>query len=726
MSTKKVSSSKSKSTVDATTKNTALPSIPPSPSLLTDYDVHLFREGKHFKLYEKLGAHLYEHEGVKGTLFAVWAPNASYVSVVGDFNQWHAESNPLNPRWDGCGVWEIFVPAVGHGDLYKYIIKNRDTGEILEKFDPFAFFNEVPPKRASIVWDFQYQYKSKPINKETGYDALRKPYSIYEMHYASWKWNTIENRPLSYREMATELVPYLLEMGYTHVEFLPLTEHPYSGSWGYQTTGFFAPTSRFGTPEDFAFLVDELHTAGIGIIMDWVPSHFPEDSFALARFDGTNLYEHADPRKGFHPDWKSLIFNYGRFEVRSFLISSAFFWLERYQMDALRVDAVASMLYLDYSRKHGEWEPNIYGGNENLEAISFLKDLNQAVYENFPHIQMIAEESTSWPMVSRPVSIGGLGFGMKWMMGWMHDTLSYFKTDPVYREYHQHDITFSIYYGFTENFMLPLSHDEVVHGKGSLIQRMPGDDWQKFANLRALYGYMFTHPGTKLLFMGAEFGQYGEWNYQQSLDWHLLQHEPHVGIQKLIKNLNKLYKSEKALYERSFETEGFEWIDLNDNQNSVLSYVRKGLNEKDQLIVICNLTPVPRENYRIGSPLAGEFELILNSDEKQYWGSGFAVHSKVKTEKAEKHGRANSLSLNLPPLSVLVYKPKASASKTISDKKTEKSSLKKPAESKANQKESAPKKLETKAAVKPKSSSAEKVVKTVSAKASKKTETNKK
>ena len=665
MNIKKVSSTKTKSKLETASNTMEKSTIPALPSLLSDYDVHLFREGKHYKLYEKLGAHLYEHQGIKGTLFAVWAPNASFVSVVGDFNQWSAEAHALNPRWDGCGIWEIFVPLVGHGDLYKYIIKNRESGEILEKFDPFAFFNEVPPKRASIVWDFQYQYKSKPINKDTGYDALRKPYSIYEMHFASWKWNSLENRPLSYREMASELVPYLAEMGYTHVEFLPLTEHPYSGSWGYQTTGFFAPTSRFGTPEDFAFLVDELHAAGIGVIMDWVPSHFPEDSFALARFDGTNLFEHADPRKGFHPDWKSLIFNYGRFEVRSFLISSAFFWLERYQMDALRVDAVASMLYLDYSRKHGEWETNIYGGNENLDAISFLKDLNQAVYENFPHIQMIAEESTSWPMVSRPVSIGGLGFGMKWMMGWMHDTLSYFKTDSVYREFHQHDITFSIYYGFTENFMLPLSHDEVVHGKGSLIQRMPGDDWQKFANLRAMYGYMFTHPGTKLLFMGAEFAQYDEWNYQQSLDWHLLQHEPHLGIQKLVKTLNNLYKTEKALYERNFETEGFEWIDLNDNQNSVLSYVRKGLSEKDQLIVVCNLTPVPRENYRIGTPIAGEFELIFNSDEKQFWGSDFLILPTAKTEKVKKHGRAQSLSLSLPPLSVLIYKPNPStASKT--------------------------------------------------------------
>ena len=679
MSTKKTETAKSKPAAKKTSttkiKSTLEQSAPESASLLTDFDVHLFREGKHYKLYNKLGAHLTEFKGQKGTHFAVWAPNADYVSVIGDFNNWNPESNSMNARWDGSGIWEVFVPEVGHGMLYKYIIRNRDTKEILEKFDPFAFFNEVPPKRASIVWDFNYTFKSKPVNASfTGMDALRKPYSVYELHFGSWKWNTAENRPLTYREMAVELVPYITEMGYTHVEFLPLTEHPYSGSWGYQSTGFFAPTSRFGSPEDFAFLVDQLHNAGIGVIMDWVPSHFPEDSFALARFDGTYLYEHADPRKGFHPDWKSLIFNYGRFEVRSFLISSAFFWLERYQMDGLRVDAVASMLYLDYSRKHGEWEPNIYGGNENLEAISFLRELNQAVYEHFPHVQMIAEESTSWPMVSRPVSQGGLGFGMKWMMGWMHDTLTYFKTDPVYREYHQHDITFSIYYGFTENFMLPLSHDEVVHGKGSLLQRMPGDDWQKFANLRAMYAYMFTHPGTKLLFMGGELGQYSEWNYQTSIDWHLLQYESHKGIQQLIKDLNTLYKSEKALYERNFENEGFEWIDLNDHQNSVISFVRKGLNDSEQVVVVCNFTPVPRENYRIGAPINGEYNLIFNSDDSSYWGSDFKVLSKVKTEKAEKHGRQQSISLNLPPLSVIVYKPKATIAKKSNTKpETEKS-----------------------------------------------------
>jgi 1,4-alpha-glucan branching enzyme len=627
-------------------------------SLFSELDIYLFKQGKHYKLYEKFGAHLVENKGVSGTYFAVWAPNASHVSVIGDFNEWNPEAGRMNVRLDGSGIWEVFVPAVGHGDYYKYIIRNAHSGEVLEKFDPFAFFNEIPPKRASIVWDLSF--KQKVDKRPKGHSGLDKAWSIYEVHAGSWKKpGPQEDDYLTYSDLAKELVPYVKELGFTHVEFLPLTEHPYSGSWGYQTTGFFAPTSRFGTPQEFMQMIEAFHDAGIGVIIDWVPSHFPEDSYALAMFDGTRLYEHQDPRKGFHPDWKSLIFNYGRYEVRSFLISSAMFWADYYNIDGLRVDAVASMLYLDYSRNDGEWEANQYGGNENLEAISFLKELNEALYTNFPEIQVIAEESTSWPMVSRPVYLGGLGFGMKWMMGWMHDTLKYFGTDPIYREYHQNDITFSIYYAFTENFMLPLSHDEVVHGKGSLIQRMPGDEWQRFANLRTMYSYMFTHPGTKLLFMGAEFAQYAEWNYKQSLDWHLLEFEPHKGVSALIKSLNKLYQTEPALHEQNFSNEGFEWIDLNDFRNSTLSYIRKSKDNTQHVVIVANLTPVPRENYRIGLPSKDSYELIFNSDNQEFWGSGFELKTALKPDEIEQHGRSYSAAFHLPPLSVQVYKPKA-------------------------------------------------------------------
>lgn len=624
-------------------------------TLLTDFDIYLFKQGKHFKLHQKLGAHLLEHNGVDGTLFAVWAPNASHVSVIGDFNQWNPEFDRMSPRLDGSGIWEIFVPDVGHGDLYKYMIRNAHSGEVLEKFDPFARFNEIPPKRASIVWDLTYDWKSD-VALMTDHNAIDKPWSVYEVHMGSWRKNgSGEDEFLSFRELADTLVPYVKEMGFTHVEFLPVTEHPYSGSWGYQTTGYFAPTSRHGTPQDFMYLVDCFHQQGIGVILDWVPSHFPEDSYALAKFDGTHLYEHADPRKGFHPDWKSCIFNYGRFEVRSFLISSALFWAETYRIDGLRVDAVASMLYLDYSREAGGWEPNIHGGNENLEAISFLKELNEAMYTNFPHIQMIAEESTSWPMVSRPVYLGGLGFGMKWMMGWMHDTLRYFGTDPIFREYHHHDVTFSIYYAFTENFMLPLSHDEVVHGKGALISRMPGDQWQQFANLRLLYAYMFTHPGTKLLFMGAELGQYMEWNYKHSLDWHLLEFAPHKGLQQLVKDLNGMYKRESALFELQFDNRGFEWVDLNDTRNSVLSYLRKD-KAGNSLLVVCNFTPVPRENYRIGAPEGGKWEVILNTDDELYWGSSYSAVKWYEAEEIPRHNKGFSIALTLAPLSCIVLR----------------------------------------------------------------------
>jgi 1,4-alpha-glucan branching enzyme len=642
-------------------------------SLFSDMDIYLFKQGKHFKLYEKLGAHLVENNGVQGTYFAVWAPNGAAVSVIGDFNAWNPENGKMDPRLDGSGIWEIFIPNVGHGSLYKYMIRNAQTGFILEKFDPFAFFSEVPPKRASVVWDLNYSWKDKNWTSLKKRGTLQQPWSVYELHAGSWrKSGDAEDAYISYRDMAEQLVPYVKEMGFTHVEFMPLTEHPYAGSWGYQTTGYFAPTSRFGTPQDLMYVIDTFHENGIGVIMDYVPSHFPEDTFALANFDGTRLYEHEDPRKGYHPDWKSLIFNYGRYEVRSFLISSAMFWAEYYHVDGLRVDAVASMLYLDYSRKEGEWEPNIHGGNENLEAISFMKELNETMYTHFPEIQMIAEESTSWPMVSRPVYLGGLGFGMKWMMGWMHDTLRYFGTDPIYREHHQNDITFSLYYAFTENFMLPLSHDEVVHGKGSLLQRMPGDEWQRFANLRSLFTCMFTHPGTKLLFMGAEIGQYAEWNYKSSLDWHLLENAPHKGIQELIKGLNNLYKQEKALYELDFNAQGFEWIDLSDHKNCVISYLRKALNPDDYVAVVANLTPIPQENYRLGMPEDVEYEVVFNSDDKLYYGSDYAKTRNYETKAIERNGRNFSISLTLPPLSVIVLKPKRKKGKSGNKKLTDK------------------------------------------------------
>lgn len=686
----------------------------PEFSLLTDFDIFLFKQGKHYKLYDKLGAHIVEVNGIQGTYFAVWAPNASSVSVIGDFNSWNPEYNHLKARWDGSGIWESFLPGVGHGSLYKYMLKNAQSGRVMEKFDPFAFFNELPPKRASIVWDLQYTWKDSKWMKTRGDLGLNAPVSVYEVHLGSWKRNSsAEDDYLSYRQFSEDLVKYVKDMGFTHVEFMPITEHPYAGSWGYQTTGFFAPTSRFGTPQDFMQLVDAFHQAGIGVIVDWVPSHFPEDPYALAQFDGTHLYEHADPRKGFHPDWKSLIFNYGRYEVRSFLISSAMFWLEKYNIDGLRVDAVASMLYLDYSREDGEWEPNPFGGNENLEAISFLKELNETVYGNFPDVQMIAEESTSWPMVSKPVYLGGLGFGMKWMMGWMHDTLKYFSTDPIYREFHQNDITFSIYYAFTENFMLPLSHDEVVHGKKSLIAKMPGDEWQRFANLRALYGQMFMHPGTKLLFMGCEFAQYSEWNYKHSLDWHLLEYEPHKKTYAFVKKLNQLYRSEPSLYERSFDNSGFEWIDLNDHQNSVISYIRRAQNPNDFLVVVLNLTPVPRENYRIGVPTDTSYKVILNSDEDQFFGSGLAIKNTVKADSFEKHGRDYSINLVLPPLSCLVLKPEtiSNATKTTSKKTEVKSNTK--LEKKTTLSKTASSSSETKEATKIKKPESKQTVKAV-------------
>ncbi|MBL7840984.1 MAG: 1,4-alpha-glucan branching protein GlgB [Cyclobacteriaceae bacterium] len=628
-----------------------------SQSLLTDYDIHLFRSGKHFKLYEKLGAHLTSFGNKKGVYFAVWAPNAKSVSVIGNFNGWNDTQTRMHPRWDESGIWEIFVPGLQKGEVYKYAI-HSNTGEYLEKADPFAAFAEVAPKTASVVWNAEYKWKDKKwLDNRKLMADMPKPYSVYEVHIGSWRRKIEDgNRSLSYLELAEELVSYLKEMNYTHVEFLPVMEHPFFGSWGYQITGYFAPTSRFGTPEEFMTLVDTLHQNNIGVILDWVPSHYPGDEHGIYKFDGTYLYEHADPRKGFHPDWKSYIFNYGRNEVRSFLISNALFWLERYHIDGLRVDAVASMLYLDYSRKAGEWIPNQFGGNENLEAISFLKEFNETVYANFPDAVTIAEESTAWPGVSKPTYLGGLGFGQKWMMGWMHDTLHYFKKEPVHRKYHQNEITFSVMYAFTENFMLPLSHDEVVHGKGSLLGRMPGDEWQRFANLRLLFGYMYTHPGTKLMFMGGEIGQSGEWSHDKSLDWHLLQYAPHAGIKTFIQELNVHYKSEPALYHYSFDQRGFQWIDYSDSGNSVIAYQRKSDKKEDLLIVVCNFTPEARQHYRIGVPVRGKWREVFNTDNLKYGGSGVLNIGDLVTSPIKYHQQDYSVSITLPPLGMTVLK----------------------------------------------------------------------
>ena len=625
-------------------------------SLFTDFDISLFKSGKHFKLYEKLGSHPMKLDGVKGTYFAVWAPTGNSVSVVGEFNSWQDGEHQLHVRWDESGIWEGFIPDVGHGEIYKYKIHSSNNGAVTEKADPFARYCEHPPNTASIIWDGDYTWKDK---KWMGYrkekNGLDRPYSVYEVHLGSWKKKN-DNEFLSYEELAVDLVNYVKEMGFTHVEFMPIMEYPYDPSWGYQLTGYFAPTCRFGEPEGFKLLVDKLHQNDIGVILDWVPSHFPEDAHGLGFFDGSHLYEHPDRKKGYHPDWKSLIFNYGRNEVRAFLMSNAIFWLDQFHADALRVDAVASMIYLDYSREEGEWEPNIYGNNENLESLSFIRELNQAVYENFDGVQTIAEESTAFSGVSKPVDLGGLGFGMKWMMGWMHDTLEYFKKDPINRKYHQNDLTFSMTYAFTENFMLPFSHDEVVYGKKSLVYRMPGDEWQQFANLRLLYGYMFTHPGTNLIFMGGEFGQTAEWNFQQSLDWHLLDHKVHSGVQELVKDLNGFYKSHPAMYEKQFSPEGFQWIDYGDHENSVLTYIRKGHDQKNDIYIALNMTPIPRENYRIGIPKkSGQIKELFNSDAKKYGGSGLATNIS-KLNNIASHGHKKSVEMTIPPLSIVIFK----------------------------------------------------------------------
>ncbi len=627
-------------------------------SLMNDFDIHLFREGRHFKLYEKLGSHPVEVEGRKGTFFGVWAPNAREVSVIGNFNGWNSRLHKLFARWDGSGIWEGFIPDIGHGEAYKYHIESNLNNYRVEKGDPYAFMWEEPPRTASVIWDRKYAWDDRKwlkTRKETA--GKPRPFSVYEMHLGSWQRCPEEgNRYLTYRELAARLPPYIKELGFTHVEFMPVTEHPFYGSWGYQVTGYFAPTSRYGSPQDFMFLINELHREGIGIILDWVPSHFPSDQHGLSYFDGSHLYEHQDLREGYHPDWSSYIFNYGRNEVKSFLISNALFWLEVYHIDGLRVDAVASMLYRDYSRKEGEWVKNKYGGRENLEAISFLKQVNEATHEEFPDIYNMAEESTAWPMVSRPSYVGGLGFDMKWMMGWMHDTLSYFSKDPVHRHYHQNEITFSIVYAFSENYILPLSHDEVVYGKKSMIGKMPGDEWQRFANLRLLYSYMFAHPGGKLLFMGSEFAQTSEWAHERSLDWHLLQYGHHKGIMKTIQKLNDVYRREKAFYELQFDPAGFEWIDINDTVNSVISFIRKGDTGDELIAVVCNFTPVVRHDYHIGVPAGGKWVELFNSDDGNLGGSNVKNSGEIDAWEHPSHGKPFTLSLVLPPLGAVFIK----------------------------------------------------------------------
>ncbi|MGA0558255.1 1,4-alpha-glucan branching protein GlgB [Larkinella sp. VNQ87] len=642
------------------TQSVATPAAELAPttySRFTEFDIYLFRAGKHTRLYDKLGAHVVEFNGVVGTYFAVWAPSARYVSVIGNFNGWNKGSHPLNVRWDSSGIWEGFIPHIGRGEVYKYAI-THDSGRELEKGDPYALWWEIPPKTASVVWDTWYEWKDDYWMRNRGrFNSLNKPMSVYEIHLNSWRRDPADpTRQLSYGEIADALVPYVKEMGFTHVEFMPVMEHPYDPSWGYQITGYFAPTSRFGTPQDFMQLIERLHQENIGVFLDWVPSHFPGDAHGLYEFDGSHLYEHPDLRKGYHPDWKSYIFNYSRNEVRSFLLSNALFWLDRFHADGLRVDAVASMLYLDYSRNHGEWEPNIFGGRENLEAISLFKELNEAVYREYPEAQTIAEESTAFPGVTRPTYAGGLGFGMKWMMGWMNDTLRYFQRDAFYRRWHQDELTFSTVYAFSENFMLPFSHDEVVYGKKSLISKMPGDEWQRFANLRLLYAYMFTHPGTKLLFMGSEFGQTSEWKFEGSLDWHLLDYAPHQGMSECLKALNKLYRSEPALYEQSFVAEGFEWIDTMDRENSILVYARKGTRTKEQVIIVLNMTPIPRTDYRVGVPVPGTWVELFNSDDRAFFGSGLLNGEPLVSTPDTWHGRPQSILVTIPPLGAVVLK----------------------------------------------------------------------
>ncbi|HSW39390.1 MAG TPA: 1,4-alpha-glucan branching protein GlgB [Acidobacteriota bacterium] len=626
---------------------------------LTEFDLHLISEGTHYRTYEKLGAH--PGKLGDGVYFRVWAPNAQKVSVIGDFNGWNREAAIMRSHGN-TGIWECFVPGAGHGSLYKYFIESRYNGYSVEKADPYGFAAEIRPQTASKVWDLsRYRWNDEAWMAARQNRFLQEAaMSIYELHLGSWMRVAEEgNRWLSYRESAQKLVDYIRHMGFTHVELLPVSEHPFDGSWGYQTVGYFAPTSRFGTPDDFRYLVDMLHQNGIGVILDWVPAHFPRDEHGLGYFDGTHLYEHADHRQGLHPDWDTLVFNYGRTEVRNFLISNALFWFDRYHIDALRVDAVASMLYLDYGRTNGDWIPNCYGGNENLEAVDFLKLLNERVHAEAHGATVIAEESTAWPMVSRPTYLGGLGFGFKWNMGWMHDMIEYMSHDPVHRSYHHNNITFSMLYAFSENFVLPFSHDETVHGKGSMIGKMPGDQWQKFASLRVLYGYMFGHPGKKMLFMGCEFGQWNEWNHDASLDWHLLEYPLHAGLHRWVRDLNTFYRSEPALFELDSEPAGFEWIDCNDSQGSVVSFVRRGKDRRRQVVFVLNFTPVPRHNYRVGVPEGGYWREALNSDAHFYGGSGRGNLGGVEASPLPMHGRPCSLAITLPPLAAVVFHKEA-------------------------------------------------------------------
>lgn len=633
----------------------------------TELDIYLFKEGAHTKLYEKMGAHFMQREGIPGVYFAVWAPNARSVSVRGDFNAYDTLAHPLQLRSDDSGIWEGFIEGDLTGLTYKYHIVSKFHDIVHDKADPFAFYSEVPSKSASRVWELDtYGWDDTEWMHERRHrNAHDAPVSVYEMHLGSWR-RKAENRFLTYREVADELVAYLQQMQYTHVEFMPLTEYPFYGSWGYQVTGYFAATARFGEPQDLMYLIDKLHQNGFGVIMDWVPSHFAVDMHGLINFDGTALYEHDDPRQGYHPEWGSIIFNYGRNEVRAFLISSALFWLEKYHIDGIRVDAVASMLYLNYAREEGEWIPNKNGGNENLEAVAFLRQLNTSAYGAFPDIMMIAEESTAWPMVTRSTDIGGLGFGFKWNMGWMHDTLKYMSLDPIYRQHHHHQLTFSMWYAFDENFMLPLSHDEVVHMKGSLINKMPGDTNQKFAHLRALFAYMMAHPGKKLLFMGGEFAQYAEWNYKQSLDWHLLEMPLHAGVQKMLADLNGLYRSEPALHRLDVERDGFEWIDDRDYQHNCITFMRKSGQEEETVYVVCNFSDETREGYRIGLPEGGDYAELFNSQDTAYEGWGIGNPSLLRADETPMHGRPFSLTLTLPPLGVVYLKrQEAPYTKTI-------------------------------------------------------------
>jgi 1,4-alpha-glucan branching enzyme len=627
-------------------------------SILSEFDRYLLAEGTHNRAYEKLGAHLSERDGHRGVQFAVWAPNAERVSVIGDFNHWNPSTDIMRPS--SAGVWEGFVPDIGSGFVYKFHVESRDRRYVVDKADPYAFAAEIRPRTASRVWDLQdYSWldNSWMANRAKN-NSLNSPISIYEMHLGSWRRVPEEaNRWLTYREMAPLLADYVHDTGFTHVEFLPIMEHPFDGSWGYQIIGYFAPTSRFGTPSDFMYLIDYLHQQGIGVILDWVPAHFPKDEAGLGYFDGSHLYEHADPKQAEQPDWNTFVFNYGRNEVQNFLITNAMFWFDKYHVDGLRVDAVASMLYLDYGRSEGQWVPNRYGGKENIEAIHFVREVNERVYETFPDVMMIAEESTAWPQVSRPTYLGGLGFGLKWNMGWMHDMLDYMSQDPILRSYHHNQITFSLVYAFAENFVLPFSHDEVVYGKGSMLRKMPGDEWQKFANLRLLYGFMFGHPGKKLLFMGDEFGQWSEWNHEASLEWHLLKNPLHAGLLRWVRDLNTLYRGQSSLHEFDFNAAGFDWVDCKDSQRSVVSFLRRGRSADDQILFVCNFTPVIRENYRVGVPLEGFWREVLNSDASLYGGSGQGNFGGLSTIPLPIHGRAFTLNTRLPPLGVVAFQP---------------------------------------------------------------------